>query len=95
MLHAAKLHSLIFCLETFKFFINSARMPTIWHPVCSDKSQMVFATEGKPMSWTVSEERTVYVCHRRCEVRCRLWYRVSRYREGLLRYFLVGIEELE
>jgi len=47
------------------------------------------------MTWTISEERRVFVCHRRCEVKCRLWYEVSRYREGLLRYFLIRIEELE
>jgi len=47
------------------------------------------------MAWTVSEERNIYVSHRHREVRCRLWYEVTRFREGLLRYFLIGIEELE
>ena len=41
------------------------------------------------------EERTVYLISRRCEVRCRLWYQVTPFREGLLRYFLVRIQELE
>ncbi|HUX09112.1 MAG TPA: hypothetical protein VMW51_00640 [Terriglobia bacterium] len=47
------------------------------------------------MAWTISEERQVYVSHRHREVRCRLWYEVTRLREGLLRYFLIRIEELE
>jgi len=47
------------------------------------------------MAWTVSEERRVYICHRQRVVRCRLWYEVSRLREGLLRYFLIKIEELD
>lgn len=41
------------------------------------------------------EERTVYLISRRCEVRCRLWYQVTPFREGLLRYFLVRVQELE
>jgi hypothetical protein len=51
--------------------------------------------EGGPMAWTVSEERSIYVHHRHREVRCRLWYEVTTLREGLLRYFLLRIEELE
>lgn len=47
------------------------------------------------MAWTVSEERHIYRYERRREVRCRLWYEVTTFREGLLRYFLIGIEELE
>lgn len=47
------------------------------------------------MKWTVSEERRIYRCQRHREVRCRLWYEVTTFREGLLRYFLIGIEELE
>jgi hypothetical protein len=43
----------------------------------------------------ISEERTVYLPSRRREVRCRLWYEVTPVREGLFKYFLVGIEELE
>lgn len=44
---------------------------------------------------TVSEERPTYSITRHCEVRCRLWYEVSPISEGLLRYFLVGIQELD
>lgn len=44
---------------------------------------------------TVSEERTTYSINRHCEVRCRLWYEVTPMSEGLLRYFLVGIQELD
>jgi hypothetical protein len=44
---------------------------------------------------TVSEERTVYRISRQREVRCRLWFRVSPFRDGLYRYFLVWTEELE
>ena len=47
------------------------------------------------MAWTISEERCVYLCHRQRELRCRLWYEVTKLREGLLRYFLIKIEELE
>jgi hypothetical protein len=43
----------------------------------------------------VVEERTVYLLHRQREVRCRLWYEVTQFREGLFKYFLVGIQELE
>ena len=43
----------------------------------------------------IAEERTVYVAARQREVRCRLWFEVTELRTGLLRYFLVGIEELE
>ena len=43
----------------------------------------------------ISEVRTVYLPSRRKEVRCRLWYEVSLMREGLYKYFLLGIEELE
>jgi len=44
---------------------------------------------------TVSEERTVYLISRRREVRCRLWFRVTLFRDDLYRYFLIGTEELE
>jgi hypothetical protein len=44
---------------------------------------------------TVTEERTVYLISRQREVRCRLWFRVSPFRDGLYRYFLVWTEELE
>lgn len=44
--------------------------------------------------WTVSEERTAYLISRQREVRCRLWFQVTPFREGLFKYFLVGIEEL-
>jgi hypothetical protein len=47
------------------------------------------------MPKTVAEERTVYLISRQREVRCRLWYRVTPFREGLYRYFLVGTGELE
>ncbi len=47
------------------------------------------------MPKTVAEERTVYLISRQREVRCRLWYWVTPFREGLYRYFLVGTEELE
>jgi hypothetical protein len=43
----------------------------------------------------VSEERTVYVIRRQREIRCRLWYEVTPFREGLFKYFLVGMQELE
>ena len=43
----------------------------------------------------VFDERSVYLPARGREVRCRLWYEVTPYRNGLLKYFLVGIEELE
>lgn len=44
---------------------------------------------------TVVEERTVYLPSRTREVRCRLWYEVTPLRDGLLKYFLLGIEQLE
>ena len=44
---------------------------------------------------TVTEERTVYLISRQREVRCRLWFRVTPFRDGLYRYFLVWTEELE
>ena len=47
------------------------------------------------MATKVVEERTVYLPSRRREVRCRLWYEVTPWRDGLARYFLMGIEELE
>lgn len=47
------------------------------------------------MPTRISEERTVYVAARQCEIRCRLWFEVTELRTGLLRYFLVGIEELD
>ena len=43
----------------------------------------------------VFEERNVYLPARGKEVRCRVWYEVTPWRNGLLRYFLVGIEPLE
>ncbi len=43
----------------------------------------------------VVEERLVYLSARRREVRCRLWYEVTPLRDGLLKYFLVGIQPLE
>lgn len=66
----------------------------VWHAACSHYGRDI-ASERKAMAWTISEERCVYLCHRRREVRCRLWYEVTRLREGLLRYFLIKIEELE
>jgi hypothetical protein len=47
------------------------------------------------MPGTVTEERTVYLISRQREVRCRLWFQVTLFREGLYRYFLIGTEELE
>ena len=47
------------------------------------------------MAETIYEDRTVYLSRRHREVRCRLWYEVTLLREGLLRYFLIGIQELE
>jgi hypothetical protein len=47
------------------------------------------------MQDTVTEERPVYRISRQREVRCRLWYRVSPFHDGLYRYFLVWTEELE
>jgi len=47
------------------------------------------------MAWTISEERRVYICHRQREIRCRLWYEVTELRDGLFRYFLIKVEELE
>ena len=44
---------------------------------------------------TLTEERMVYRISRRREVRCRLWYKVSPFRDGLDRRFLVWTEELE
>ncbi len=44
---------------------------------------------------TVTEERMVYLISRQREVRCRLWFQVTPYREGLYRYFLFRTEELE
>ena len=43
----------------------------------------------------ISEIRTVYLPSRNKEVRCRLWYEVTPLREGMSKFFLVGIEELE
>lgn len=47
------------------------------------------------MPLKVFEIRTVFLASRQKEVLCRLWYEVTPLREGLLRHFLVGIEELE
>lgn len=44
---------------------------------------------------TIAEERTVYLISRQREVRCRLWYRVLPFRDGLYRYSFVWTEELE
>jgi hypothetical protein len=43
----------------------------------------------------ISEVRRVYLPSRHKEVQCRLWYEVTPLREGLYKYFLLGIEELE
>jgi len=47
------------------------------------------------MPSTVVQERTVYLSCRQREVRCRLWYEVTQFREGLFKYFLLRIQELE
>jgi hypothetical protein len=47
------------------------------------------------MPKTICEERTVYLPVRHRQVRCLLWYEVSMVREGLFRYFLIGIRELD
>jgi hypothetical protein len=44
---------------------------------------------------TVTEERKVYLISRQREVLCRLWFRVTPFREGLYRYFLFWTEQLE
>lgn len=66
----------------------------VWHAACPLCWQG-FVSEHETMAWTVSEERRVYLCHRQREVRCRLWYEVTRLRDGLFRYFLIKVEELE
>ena len=43
----------------------------------------------------VDEERTIYRAGRKCEIRRRLWYEVTPLREGMMKYFLLGIQELE
>jgi hypothetical protein len=53
------------------------------------------AGRGDAMPTKISEERTVYLPSRHKEVRCRLWYEVTPMREGMFKYFLLGIEELE
>ena len=55
----------------------------------------VQAFGGRSMPRTVIEERTVYMPSRYRQVRCRLWYEVTPFRDGMFRYFLVGIQELE
>jgi hypothetical protein len=52
-------------------------------------------SEVDAMPSTVVEERTVYLPCRQREVRCRLWYEVTQFREGLFKYFLLRIQELE
>ena len=47
------------------------------------------------MPYTVTQERHVYLISRQREVRCRLWYQVTPFHDGLNRYFLTRIEELE
>ncbi len=46
-------------------------------------------------AYKVSHEETVYLISRQRHVRCRLWYEVTPLHDGLLRYFLVGIQALE
>ena len=43
----------------------------------------------------VSQELVVYLISRQREVRCRLWYRVTPFRDGLYQYSFVWTEELE
>ncbi len=50
---------------------------------------------GRFMPNTISEERVVYLIPKQREVRCRLWFQVTPFREGLNRFFLIRIEELE
>ena len=40
-------------------------------------------------------EMKVYRLEKKRDVRCRLTYEVTPFRDGLMRWFLVGIEELE
>jgi hypothetical protein len=47
------------------------------------------------MPRSVCEERVVFLPSRGREVRCRLWFEVTPFREGLWKYFLIRIEELE
>jgi len=47
------------------------------------------------MLGTFVEERKVYIISRQREVLCRLSYTVDLLREGMYRYFLVRVEELE
>jgi len=47
------------------------------------------------MPSTITEERMVYIISRQREVRCRLWFQVTLFREGLYRFFLIRTEELE
>jgi len=53
------------------------------------------ASGSYPVPRTIAVEQTVYLISRRQEVPCRLWYEVSPLREGLMKYFLVGIQELD
>jgi hypothetical protein len=49
----------------------------------------------EPMPTRVSDVRTVFLASRQKEGLCRLWYEVTPLRDGLVRHFLAGIEELE
>lgn len=42
-----------------------------------------------------TSEARVFRCSRQKEVLCRLTYEVTPFRDGLFRWFLLGIEELE
>ncbi len=50
---------------------------------------------GQSVPCTVTEERVVYLISKQREVRCRLWFQVTPFRDGLRRFFLVGMEELD
>ena len=43
----------------------------------------------------ISVERSVYLPSRKKVVRCRLWYEVTPLHDGLVRCFLLGMDELE
>lgn len=74
--------------------INLGKAP-LWQAACLTQDGARSPEPRWAMPETVTEERLVYLPSRQREVRCRLWYEVTPLREGLFKYFLVGILELE
>jgi hypothetical protein len=90
---APAVHSATVNLPPVKYFSTTLVAPWVWQPSCS---RLTWLRLEVLMNRRIeTSEGKVYRRNRGKDILCRLTYEVTPFRDGLFRWFLVGIEELE